>query len=124
MREYTMDRKTWLKKLAETIGAKDSDGFANYFTEDGIFRFGNQPDVQGRKAVRDSVAQFFTMMQSSELEIINFWEMDNNIIWQGKVTYTRLDAKKVTINFCNIFNMKDGLIDQYLVYIDNTPLFA
>ncbi len=59
-----MDRKAWIKKLGETIGAKDSDGFANYFTEEGIFRFGNQPDVQGRKAVRDSVAQFFTMMQS------------------------------------------------------------
>lgn len=119
-----IDRKTWIKKLGETIDAKDSDGFANYFTEDGVFRFGNQPDVQGRKPVRDYVARFFTMIEASEHEIINFWEKDNTIIWQGRVTYTRLDAKKVTIDFCNIFNMKDDLIDQYLTYIDNTPLFA
>ena len=119
-----MDRKTWIKKLGETIDAKDSDGFANYFTEGGIFRFGNQPEVQGKKPVRDYVAQFFTLIQSSEHEIINLWEKDNNIIWQGRVTYTRLDAKKVTIDFCNILYMKDNLIAQYLVYIDNTPLFA
>ncbi len=119
-----MDRKTWIKKLGETIDAKDSDGFANYLTEDGIFRFGNQPDIQGRKAVSNYVAQFFAMIQSSEHETINVWEIDNTIIWQGRVTYTRLDAKKVAIDFCNIFNMKDSLIDQYLIYIDTTPLFA
>ena len=119
-----MDRKAWIKKLGETIDAKDSDGFANYLTEDAIFRFGNQPEVQGRKAVRDYVAQFFTMIQSSEHEIINFWENDNTIIWQGRVNYIRLDAKKVAIDFCNIFHMKDGLIGQYSIYIDNTPLFA
>lgn len=119
-----MDRKAWIKKIGETIDAKDSDGFANYFTEDGIFRFGNQPAVQGKKAVSDYVAQFFTMLQSSEHEIINFWEQADTIIWQGRVTYTRLDTNKVTIDFCNILNMKDDLIDQYLVYTDNTPLFA
>ena len=119
-----MDRKTWITQLSKTIDAKDAGGFANYFTEDGIFHFGNHPDVQGRKAIRDNVAQFFTMIQSSELEIINFWEKDNNIIWQGRVTYTRLDTKRVTVNFCNIFTMKDGLIDQYLVHIDITPVFA
>ena len=119
-----MGRKTWIKKLGETIDAKDSYGFANHLTEDGVFRFGNQPAVQGRKAIKEYVAQFFTMIQSSQHEIINFWEKDNYIMWQGRVTYTRLDAKKVTVDFCNIFSMKDELIDQYLIYIDNTPLFA
>jgi hypothetical protein len=119
-----MDRKTWVKKLGETIDKKDSDGFANYLTENGIFRFGNQPEVRGRKAVRDQVAQFFNMIQSSEHKTISFWEIDNTVTWQGRVTYTRLDSKQVPIDFCDIFYMKDGLIDRYLIYIDITPLFA
>lgn len=119
-----MDRKAWIEKLGKTIDAKDSEGFANFLTEDGIFRFGNQPEVRGRQATRDYVARFFTMIKSSQHEIINLLEKDDKIIWQGRVTYTRLDANKVTVNFCNIFYMKKDMIDQYLIYIDNTPLFA
>ncbi len=119
-----MDRKAWIQQLGKTIDAKDADGFAKYLTATGVFRFGNQPAVQGRAAVRDYVAQFFTMIKASQHQMDCFWEKDNNVIWQGKVTYTRLDSKKVTIDFCNVFYMKDGLVDQYLIYIDNTPLFA
>jgi len=119
-----METKTWLEKIGKTIDAKDSVGFANFLTEDGIFRFGNQPDVKGRKAVADYVAAFFGMIKSSEHEIVNFWQQGDCIIWQGKVLYTRLDEKKITVNFCNIFYMKGELIEQYLIYIDNAPLFA
>jgi len=125
-----METKTWLEKIGKTIDAKDSVGFVNFLTEDGIFRFGNQPDVKGRKAVADYAAAFFNMIKSSEHEIVNYWhppvggQVSDCIIWQGKVLYTRLDEKKVTVNFCNIFYMKGELIDQYLIYIDNTPLFA
>ncbi|HEY3252146.1 MAG TPA: nuclear transport factor 2 family protein [Ignavibacteria bacterium] len=81
--------KAWLEKIGKTIDAKDSEGFADFLTEDGIFRFGNQPDVKGRKAVAGYVAQFFTMIKSSEHEIVNFWEKDNAVIWQGRVHYTK-----------------------------------
>lgn len=125
-----METKLWLEKIGKTIDAKDSAGFANYLTEDGIFRFGNQPDVKGRKAVEDYVAAFFNMIKSSVHEVVNFWnppaggQAGDCIIWQGRVHYTRLDEKKVSVNFCNVFYMKDELIDQYLIYIDNSPLFA
>jgi hypothetical protein len=55
---------------------------------------------------------------------VNFWNTGSNVIWEGRVHYTRLDGKKVDVNFCNLFYMKGELIDQYLIYIDNTPLFA
>jgi len=119
-----LDTKTWLTAIGKTIDAKDSPGFANYLTEDGVFRFGNQPDVKGRKAVTEYVAAFFDMIKSSVHEIVNFWQSGDCIIWQGRVNYTRLDEKKVTVDFCNVFYMKGNLIDRYLIYIDNTPLFA
>ena len=119
-----MDRKQYLETIGKTIDSKDADKFASFLTENGIFRFGNADAVQGRKAVSDYVAYFFTMIKKSEHKIINFWEQNDAVIWQGEVTYTRLDDKKVTVNFTNIFYMEDDLIDQYLIYIDNTPLFA
>lgn len=116
--------KAWLEKIGRTIDAKDSDGFADFITEDGIFRFGNQPDIVGRKAIAGYVAHFFTMINRSEHEVINFWQNDSSVVWQGLVHYTRLDGKKVDVNFCNVFYMKHNLIKEYLIYIDNAPLFA
>ena len=118
-----MDRKEYLETLGRVIDAKDSKGFASYITENGIFKFGNNEPVVGREAIRDYVANFFSVIKSSEHKVINFWEQNNTVIWQGEVAYTRLDDKKVTVCFVNIFSMQDELIKEYLIYIDNSPLF-
>ncbi|MCI0448466.1 MAG: nuclear transport factor 2 family protein [Chlorobi bacterium] len=116
--------KTWLEGIGKTIDAKNAKAFSEYITEDGSFRFGNQPEVAGRKAIEGYVAEFFKMLKASQHEIINWWDNNDHIIWEGRVTYTRLDDKKVVVNFTNVFYMKNGLIDKYNIYIDNTPLFA
>ncbi|MBZ0203814.1 MAG: nuclear transport factor 2 family protein [Ignavibacteria bacterium] len=118
------DTKNWLEKIGKSIDAKDAKGFSEFITDSGSFRFGNQPEVIGRKAIEDYVAAFFGMIGSSVHEIVNFWDSGDHVIWEGRVTYTRLDGKLVPVNFTNIFYMKDGLIEKYNIYIDNTPLFA
>jgi hypothetical protein len=117
------DTKSWLEKIGRTIDSKDGAAFAKFITEDGIFRFGNAAEVKGRKAIADYVNAFFTMHNGSSHEIVNCWDHGDSIIWQGKVTYTRLDERKVDVNFTNIFYMDGDLIKQYLIYIDNSPLF-
>jgi hypothetical protein len=118
------ETRKWLEGIGKKIDNKDSKAFAGYITEEGSFRFGNQPVVAGRKAIEDYVAEFFKMIKASAHEIVNYWDNGTHIIWEGRVTYTRLDDKKVSVNFTNIFYMKNGLIDKYNIYIDNTPLFA
>lgn len=118
------DTRNWIESISRSIDAKDAKGFSEFITENGSFRFGNQPEVTGRKAIEDYVAAFFTMIGSSSHEIINVWDNGEHIIWEGKVNYTRLDGGKVPVNFTNIFYMNGRLIDKYNIYIDNTPLFA
>jgi ketosteroid isomerase-like protein len=118
------DTKNWLTGLGKTIDAKDAKGFSEFITEDGSFRFGNQPEVKGRKAIEDYVAAFFGMIKASEHKTVNFWDTGAHIIWEATVTYTRMDDKKVTVNFTNVFDMKGDLVENYKIYIDNTPLFA
>ena len=119
-----MQRSELIKEIADSIDAKDAKKFSEFITEDGIFRFGNAEDVKGRKNIEDYVAYFFTMIKGSKHKIVNLWDDGKNIVWQGEVEYTRLDEKKVNVSFVNIFNMKDNMITDYLIYIDNTPLFA
>ena len=119
-----MDVKNFIQEVSEAIDAKDSDKFASYITPDGQFRFGNAPSLYGTEDIRNGVAQFFTMIKASRHELVNFWEGDNSIVWQGKVHYTRLDDKEVAIDFVNIFNMDGEKVKDYLIYIDNSPLFS
>jgi hypothetical protein len=119
-----MDRKQWLEEIGKVIDSKDAEKFASYITENGTFKFGNNDAVIGRKPIADYVAAFFTMIKSSQHKVVNCWELNGAVIWQGEVMYTRLDDRKVTVVFTNIFYMNGGLIDKYLIYIDNTPLFS
>lgn len=119
-----METKQWLESIGKAIDSRDADKFVEFLTEDCIFRFGNQPEVTGKVATRDYVAEFFKMIGGCEHKVIDFLERDNTVVWQGEVLYTRLDSKKVNVKFVNVFHLKDNLIKDYLIYIDNTPLFA
>lgn len=119
-----MKRTELVEKIAKSIDEKDADLFSEFITEDGIFHFGNSDPVKGRENIRQYVAGFFTMIKNSTHKILDLWDDGKSIIWKGEVTYKRLDDKKVTVKFVNVFHMKDDMITDYLIYIDNTPLFA
>lgn len=119
-----MERRKLILEISESIDAKDAAGFSGFITENGMFRFGNSEEVMGRKNIGEFVAGFFKMIKSSKHELVNMWDNGNSITWQGVVNYVRLDEKKVSVNFVNILFMEGDMITDYLIYIDNTPLFA
>ncbi len=119
-----MERKAWLENIGRIIDSMDPDAFANLMTPEGSFRFGNMPPVIGRAAIAETVRNFWSMIKGSEHEVVNFWEGNGTVVWQGAVLYTRKDDRKVPVNFCNVFYMDGELIKDYLIYIDNGPLFA
>ena len=118
------DTKAWLEKIGKTIHAKNAKRFREFGTDGGEIRFGSAEPVVGRKNIEDYVAAFFGMIGSSAHEVLNCWDNGKEIVWEGKVVYTRLDGKVVPVNFTNIFYMDGDLIKRYLIFIDNTPLFA
>ncbi|MDD5361927.1 MAG: nuclear transport factor 2 family protein [Ignavibacteria bacterium] len=119
-----MDRIKWIESIGKAIDSLDADKFVEFLSDDCVFRFGNQPEVNGKIPTRDYVAGFFGMIGGSAHKVLDFWEKGNTVVWQGEVTYTRLDGKKVDVGFVNIFHLNGSLIEDYLIYIDNAPLFA
>jgi hypothetical protein len=119
-----LEIKRWLESIGNSIDSMNAEKFVRFLTDDCIFRFGNQPEVYGKTNTKNYVAGFFKMIGGSKHKVVDFWTRDKTIVWQGEVEYTRLDGKKVSVNFVNIFKMNDDLIKDYLIYIDNTPLFT
>lgn len=120
-----MDVQKFLQEVATSIDQKDAKKFASFITPDGQFRFGNAPAVYGTAEIEKVVDWFFSTIDSSRHEILNTWVgEDGSIVWQGRVTYTRLDGNVVPVEFVNVFTMEGDKIKDYLIYIDNAPLVA
>lgn len=119
-----MSTPTWTSELFAAIDAKDTKRFLSFLTPHAAFRFGSAPQVIGHEAIAAAVDGFFAGIRSSTHVILDTWTEARHVICRGEVTYTRLDSRVVAVPFVDVFLMQDGLIAEYLIYIDIAPLFA
>jgi ketosteroid isomerase-like protein len=119
-----MPEAHWTDELYKAIDAKDTKRFLSYLTEDAQFRFANHPPAVGQAAIGAAVDGFFASIRGSRHAILHNWEPPGHLVSQGMVTYTRHDGSNLTLPFVNVFNMRGHLIQDYLIYIDATPLYA
>lgn len=119
-----MPTQDWWKGLFAAVDAKDTAAFIGYLTADAEFRFGNAPAARGREAIAAAVAGFFASIGGSRHRLVRTFDGGNSCACQGEVTYTRHDGSTLTLPFVNVFGMRDGLIAEYLIFIDIAPLYA
>ena len=112
----------WITDLLASIDGMDADTFVPYLTDDVVFRWGSNPPVSGRQAVREYVANFFTMFKALRHTPLGTWVHPDAVFLQGEVEYTRHDGSAVAVPFLNCFKMQGDKIREYLIYLDPTPL--
>lgn len=119
-----MIKEQIIKELFSSIDAKDVECFSRFFAVDSIFRFGNQPQVQGQSHITEYVAAFFGSISALRHDVIETWQVaEDTIICQGQVTYTRHNATTLTVPFVNILKLSDAKIREYLIFVDNSSLY-
>jgi len=106
------------------IDRKDTAGFAEFFTEDAEFVFGNAAPLCGRAAISAGLGPFFDSIAGLGHEITREWVVDGTHIVEALVTYRRLDGTTVTVPAVSIFRRGRQLIDDYRIYVDLAPLVA
>jgi hypothetical protein len=118
-----MEYKALVSAAYQSIDSADAAKFASFITPDGIFRFANIPAVKGNKAISDFVAGFFKSLKGISHSNLESWSVDNVIFINGIVKYTRHNNTTLQVPFSCTWKMKDGLIDEYLIFIDNSELY-
>ena len=109
--------------LFKAIDDMNTQEFVSYLNDDALLRFGNQSVVEGKSAIFEYIDAFFKAIKAiahSELEV---WELSDVSFVNGRGTYTRHDDTQLSVVFSNTFKMKDNLIQEYLIYVDNSELF-
>jgi len=122
------DLAAHVNDLFATIDRKDTDGFVGFLADDAVVRFGSGPSVEGRNGIREMIGGFFDGIQAVTHDIAFAGRIDDRLVCEGTVTYTRHDDSKVTLPFANVMDL-DGngarpSIRHYKVYIDIAPLYT
>lgn len=119
-----MGNDTFISDLLATIDRKDAKAFAAFLTPDASFRFGNNPAVAGREAIEVVVTGFFEAIRSVSHQLEEQWLLPDTAICTGLVTYTRHDGSTLQVPFANVMKLRGGGIHDYLIFSDNSALFA
>ena len=106
------------------VDTMDEKRLLAFLTENCTFVFANAEPLVGHREIGAGVKQFFTMLAGIRHNPIEVWRCDDTIISQMTVTYTRQDGSELTFPGATIWKMEGDLISSYLIYVDNSPLFA
>ncbi|MBD2102827.1 nuclear transport factor 2 family protein [Leptolyngbya sp. FACHB-261] len=120
-----MDAK-WVQHYFKTVDTLNPDAIVAYFSDDGKFRFSNQPPVVGKQAIRDSLAQFFATIQTMHHENMGLWlgEDGNSAVYEVDVTYTRKNGTQVTLPCASILRSRNDQIYDFRMNMDISPVYA
>ena len=119
-----MNAEAMLDSLFRAIDGKDADAFAALLAPECEFRFGNLPPVQGRTAVREFVAGFFASIAELTHTIEASWQVGDDLLCHGRVTYTRHDGSTLGVPFANILRTSSAGFSRYLIFADTSALYA
>ena len=122
-------RTDYVADLFRAVDALNATAFAERFTEDGTFRFGNAPAVGGRRQIEESVAGFFSMIGGLRHDIVGVWSgaWEDGAVTsvEAMVTYRRKDASVTdAIPVTSTMRMRGDLIADFRVFGDISPVFA
>jgi ketosteroid isomerase-like protein len=118
----TMETPTWVTDLFRAVDTMDANKFVAFMAEDVFFRSGSAESLRGRAAVRDDISSLFSRIKGINHELSDTWVHGDVVVVHGIVTYTRPDDTTLTVPFADIWKMEGDLIQEYLIFIDNTKL--
>ncbi len=102
----------------------DERQLAPFFSENCTFVYANSEPVVGRANIAESSKNFMALIAGIKHQVLDVWAIDDVIVSQLAVTYTRHDGSTLTVPGVTIWRMRDRQIDDYRIYVDVAPLFA
>jgi ketosteroid isomerase-like protein len=113
-----------VRRLYTAVDAGDIEGYLSQLTPDVWFRFGNQPPVVGRAALRAALEQFYAGLTTLSHANTGVWRVDDTIIVEADVTYTRLNGSTITLPAVTVYRLQGDQGQRVQVFMDIAPAFV
>lgn len=114
----------WMSAMFAAVDGFDVDRFLSFPHPECMFRFGNAQPIFGHEAIRTAVSGLFAALRRISHADLAAWVHPDATICTGQVTDTRHDNSTLTVPFAVVFRLEQKLVKEYLIFVDNSPLFA
>jgi ketosteroid isomerase-like protein len=110
----------WLRRHYELVDGARLDEYMEDFADDAELRFGADPVVSGKEAIRARLAAGHAARRSHH-DYRNVWEAGDTTIVEFDALYTFPDGDTVSTSALVIIERAGELIEELRVYMDQTP---
>ena len=86
--------------------------------------FGSFPSARSKSEIREFVAGFFSSLNGLHHDLVRIDATGDLLYIHFEVTYEVHDGRKVTIPALETVKMNGDLIQDYVIYMDPSPLLA
>jgi len=114
----------WITHLFKIIDSKSAPDFAEYFRNDGRFVYGSNAPIYGKQAICDYVDGFFGTLESIQHTVFDACMISNKVFGELEVTYVLKDGRHFTFPAFDLIKMDGELIQDFLIYVDPSPMFS
>lgn len=122
---YTVQSAATVRALLDAVDSRDLDTLDSYIADDVYFRFGNTNPTNTKSGFTAAMHPFLRGIGGIRHEVVEMWEIPGGgVITTMDVHYTRLDGHQLVLPCCNVFRLRDGLVFDYRIYMDVTPVIA
>jgi ketosteroid isomerase-like protein len=121
----TNDAAALIAKIYAADEAMDASAFVALLSPEVSFQLGGSPSIRGREAVQEFVQGLFSSLKDIRHQLLHFWLDDRKLVFQGEVTFTFPTGQSMVLPYVDVVTAgKDGLLEDYRIYIDLTPMNA
>jgi ketosteroid isomerase-like protein len=114
-----------VRTLIGAVDQSDQTTIAALTTSDVHFRFGNAEPTKSQSELLAAAKSFRGAIAELRHTIVDIWAVDDGtVIAMMDVYYRRLDGRELNLPCCNVFRLHDGLVNDYLIYMDVNPVIT
>jgi ketosteroid isomerase-like protein len=114
-----------VRTLIRAVDDSDHDTIAALTATDVHFRFANAAPTSTRSELLAAAQSFRDALADMRHTIVDLWEVDTStVVGLFDVYYQRLDGRELNLPCCNVFRVRDGVVNDYRIYMDVNPVTA
>lgn len=112
----------WAIEIYKAVDENNIDRFMSFLTPNIGFGFDGKVMVRGHQEVRAFVDEYLSGFDSLTHYFEESITQGDTTFVRGRVDYKIADKDIVNVGWTVCFHLDDGLIDEYLIYMDSLPL--
>jgi SnoaL-like domain len=114
-----------VRRLIRAVDESDHDVIATLTAPDVHFRFGNGAPTNTQSELLAAAQSFRDAVAELHHTVLDLWEVDESkLVALMDVYYRRLDGGELTLPCCNVFGVRNGVVNDYQIYMDVNPVLA